>query len=125
VNLLEYNIYIINKNTETLIGANKDVGLEINVEKTKNMLRSHHKNAGQNRDIKIENRSFKNVSQFKYLGTAVTNQNLIQEEIKKGLDCGNTLYPQKFALTSPISGGRSVGIVHSRTQVTELVFRLW
>jgi hypothetical protein len=28
-------------------------------------------------------------------------------------------YPQKFALTSPTSGGRSVGIVRSRTQVTE------
>jgi hypothetical protein len=35
-----------------------------------------------------------------------------------------TLYPQKFALTSPTSGGSSVGIVHSRTQATEfsLVF---
>jgi hypothetical protein len=30
-----------------------------------------------------------------------------------------TLYPQKLALTSPISGGRSVGIVRSRTQATE------
>jgi hypothetical protein len=30
-----------------------------------------------------------------------------------------TLYPQKLALTSPISGGRSVGIVCSRTKVTE------
>jgi hypothetical protein len=29
-----------------------------------------------------------------------------------------TLYPQKLALTSPTSGGRSVGIVRSRTQVT-------
>jgi hypothetical protein len=32
-----------------------------------------------------------------------------------------TLYPQKLALTSPTSGGRSVGIVHSRTQAMELV----
>jgi hypothetical protein len=30
-----------------------------------------------------------------------------------------TLYPQKLALTSPIIGGRSVGIVRSRTQATE------
>jgi hypothetical protein len=30
-----------------------------------------------------------------------------------------TLYPQKLALTLPKSGGRSVGIVHSRTQTTE------
>jgi hypothetical protein len=30
-----------------------------------------------------------------------------------------TLYPQKLALTSPTSGGRSVGKVRSRTQATE------
>jgi hypothetical protein len=30
-----------------------------------------------------------------------------------------TLYPQKLTLTSPTSGGRSVDIVRSRTQVTE------
>jgi hypothetical protein len=32
-----------------------------------------------------------------------------------------TLYPQKLALTSPTSGGCSVGIVRSWTQATELV----
>jgi hypothetical protein len=37
------------KNTETLIDAIKEVGLEINVGKTKYMLLSHHKNTGQNR----------------------------------------------------------------------------
>jgi hypothetical protein len=31
-----------------------------------------------------------------------------------------TLYPQKLAITSPTSGGRSVGIVRSRTQTMEL-----
>jgi hypothetical protein len=30
-----------------------------------------------------------------------------------------TLYAQKLELTSPTSGGRSVGIVHWRTQATE------
>jgi hypothetical protein len=30
-----------------------------------------------------------------------------------------TLYPQKLALTLPTSSGNSVGIVRSRTQVTE------
>jgi hypothetical protein len=46
------------------------------------MLLSCHQNVGQNRDIKIENRSFENVSQFKYLVTTVTNQNLIEEKIR-------------------------------------------
>jgi hypothetical protein len=31
-----------------------------------------------------------------------------------------TLYPQKLALTSPTNGGRSDGIVHSRTQAMEI-----
>jgi hypothetical protein len=44
------------------------------------MLLSRHQNVAQNRDIKIANRLFENVSQFKYLGTTVTNQNLIQEK---------------------------------------------
>jgi hypothetical protein len=33
-----------------------------------------------------------------------------------------TLYPQKLAITSPTSGGRSVGIVRSRTQTIEFFF---
>jgi hypothetical protein len=33
-----------------------------------------------------------------------------------------TLYPQKLAITSPTSGGRSVGIVRSRTQTMEFFF---
>jgi hypothetical protein len=92
VNLLGDNIDIINKNTETLIDASKEVGLEVNVEKTKYMLVSRDQNAGQNKEIKIGNRSFENVSQFKYLGTTVTNQNLIQEEIKRRMNSGNTCY---------------------------------
>jgi hypothetical protein len=85
VNLLRDNIDTIKKNTETLIVASKEVGLDINVQKTKYMLLSCHQNVGKNPDIKIANRSFENVSQFKYLGTTVTNQNLIQEEINRRL----------------------------------------
>jgi hypothetical protein len=46
------------------------------------MLLSCHQNAGQNHDIKIGNRCFENVAQFRYLGTTITNQNLIQEELR-------------------------------------------
>ena len=34
------------------------------------------------------------------------------------------LYPQKLALNSPTGGGRSVGIVRSRTKATEFSFSL-
>jgi hypothetical protein len=36
-------------------------------------------------------------------------------------DHATPLYPLKLVLTSPTSGGRSVGIVRSRTKATELV----
>jgi hypothetical protein len=42
--------------------------------------------------VKIANRSLENVSQFRYLGTTVTNQNFIQEEIKRRLNSGNACY---------------------------------
>jgi hypothetical protein len=70
------------KNTETLIDANMEVGLEVNEEK-EYMLLSPHQYAGQNHDIKMTNKSFENVAQFKYFETTVTNQNLIQEKIKR------------------------------------------
>jgi hypothetical protein len=36
-----------------------------------------------------------------------------------------TLYPQELTITSPTSGGRSVGIVRSRTQTMEFSFRFY
>jgi hypothetical protein len=44
VNLLGVNKDTIKKNAETLIYAGKEVGLEINVKKTKHMLLSHNQN---------------------------------------------------------------------------------
>jgi hypothetical protein len=58
VTLLGDNIDTIKKNTETLIDASKEVGLQINVDKPKYMLLSRHQNVGQNREIKIANRLF-------------------------------------------------------------------
>jgi hypothetical protein len=91
VNLLGDNIDTINKNIETLTDASKEVGLEVNVEKTKYMLVSRDQNAGQDRKI-IGNRSFENASQFNYLGMTVTNQNLIKVKIKRRLNSGNACY---------------------------------
>jgi hypothetical protein len=52
VTLLGDNIDTIKKKTEILIDASKEVGLEIDAEKTKFVLVSCHQNVGQNRDIK-------------------------------------------------------------------------
>jgi hypothetical protein len=42
--------------------------------------------------MKIANRSFENVSHFKYLWTTVTNYNFIYGEIKRKLNSGNACY---------------------------------
>jgi hypothetical protein len=77
------------RNTETLIGTSKEAGIEVNAEKTKYTLLSHHQNGGQNYGTKTGNRSIENVTQFKYLGMTVIDQNLIQGKIKMCLNSGN------------------------------------
>jgi hypothetical protein len=72
VNLLGDNIKnAIKKNIQTLIDASKEVGLEVNRERTKHMLLSRRQNSGQNHNIKIGKRCFENVAQFRCLGTTI------------------------------------------------------
>jgi hypothetical protein len=82
----------IKENSETLLEASRDIGLEINAEKTKNVIMSHHPNSGQNQNIRIANESFEKGANFKYLGTTLTNQNDIHDEIKSTLNSGNACY---------------------------------
>jgi hypothetical protein len=100
VNLLVDHIETIKKNTQTLINASKEVGLEVNTEKTKYIFLSRQQNAGQNPDIKLGNRCFENVQHFRYVGTAITNQYLIQEKIKGRLNLGNACYHSVQNLSS-------------------------
>jgi NADH:ubiquinone oxidoreductase subunit 4 (subunit M) len=48
----------------------------------------------------------------------------IRQTDLKSLIAYSSLYPQKLAITSPTSGGRSVGIVRSRIQTMEFSFFL-
>jgi len=50
---------------------------------------SRHPNSGQNQNIRIPNELFENVAKFKYLGTKLTNQNDIHDEVKRKLNSGN------------------------------------
>jgi ribosomal protein S2 len=101
MNLLGDNIDTIRKKKQKLLNdASKEVGLEVNTEKTEYMLLSCHQNSGQNHDTKTANRTFENVAQLRYLGTATTNQNLIQEEIKRRLDSANARYHSVQSLSS-------------------------
>jgi hypothetical protein len=65
-NMLGKSINTINKNTKALLQANKEVDLDVNTEKTKYMLMSHHQNVGQNPNLLTANKFLKNVTHFKY-----------------------------------------------------------
>ena len=54
----------------------------MNVDKTKYMVITRDQNARRSHNIKIDNSLFEIVEQFKYLGTTLTKQNSIQEDIK-------------------------------------------
>jgi len=62
-------VHTIKINTDALIAANKETGLEINVDKSKYMVKSRDQNAGRSQCIKTDNRTFERVEEFKYLGT--------------------------------------------------------
>jgi len=53
---------------------------------------SRDQNAGRIHSMKIDNSSFGRVEEFKYLGTTLTNQYSIREEIKNRLKLGNACH---------------------------------
>jgi hypothetical protein len=92
VNLLGENINIIKKNAETLLDASKEIGLEVNCEKTKYVFMSRHQTAGQSSYVRAADKSFEKVAEFKYLGSTLTDHNCIHEEIRSRLNSGNACY---------------------------------
>jgi hypothetical protein len=72
VNILRGNVHTIKENAEVLVVASKEIGLEVNADKTKYMVMSRVQTAGRSHSMKIDNGSFERVEEFKYLGTTRT-----------------------------------------------------
>jgi len=53
-----YNLNILDKNTEALLQASREVGLEVYAYRTECMFMFHHQNAGKNNSLLIANKSF-------------------------------------------------------------------
>jgi len=64
--MLEGSVHTIKENPEALVMATQEIGLEVNVDKTKYMVLSRDQNTGRRHDIKTDNSSFERVEEFKY-----------------------------------------------------------
>jgi hypothetical protein len=115
VNIVGENIDTVQKNTKALLDASKEVGLEVNPEKTKYMLVSRCQNAGQRQSIKVGNRSFESMAKLKYLRTTLTDQNCIHEEIKSRLNSGNACYHSVQNLLSSCLLSRNVKVKYTKS----------
>jgi hypothetical protein len=121
VNILGGSVHTVKENAEALIVANKEIGLEVNADKTKYMVMSPDQNARQSHSMKIENSSFERVEEFKYVGTTLTNQNSIQEEIKSRLKLGNACYHSVQNLLSSSLPSQNLKIKVYRTIILLVV----
>ena len=66
-NILGGSIRTVKKNAEALVVATKEIGLEVNADKTKYMVMSREQTAGLSHTMKVDNSSIESVEEFKYL----------------------------------------------------------
>jgi len=92
VNILAGSIPTLKENVEALLAATREIGMEVSADKTKYMVMSGDRNAGRIHSVRTDNSTFERVEEFKYLGTTLTNQNSIAEELKSRLKSGNAFY---------------------------------
>ena len=115
VNVLGGSIHTLKENAEALVAATREIGLEVNADKTKYMVMSRDQNAGRIHSVWIDNSTFEGVEDFKYLGTTLTNQNSIAEEIKSRFKSGNACYHSVQNLLSSRLLSKNVKIKIFRT----------
>jgi len=121
VNILVGGIHILKENAVALVAATREIGLEVSADKTKYMVMSRDQNAGQNHSVRIDNITFERVEEFKYLGTTLTIQNSIREEIKRRLGSGNACYHSLQNLLSSSLLSRKLKIKIYRTIILPVV----
>ena len=82
---------------------------------------SRDRNAGRVHSVKIDNSSIERVEEFKYLGTTITDQNSIQEEIKSKLKLRNACSHSVQNLLSSRLLSKNLKIKIYRTRILPVV----
>jgi hypothetical protein len=82
VNILGASVHTVQENAETLVVVTKEIGLEVNADKTEYMVMSRVQNAGLGHSVRINNSSIQRVEEFKYLGMTLTDQNLFRKKVR-------------------------------------------
>jgi len=59
VNILGGTIHMVKENAEALVVATKEIGLEVNADKTKHMIMSQDQNARRSHSVKIDSSPLK------------------------------------------------------------------
>jgi sorting nexin-29 len=100
VNILGGTVHAIKENATALLMASKEIGLEVNADKTKYMVMPRDQTAGRSHSVKIDNSFFERV------------ENSIQEEIKSRLKSGNACYHsvQNILSSSLLSNNLKINI---------------
>jgi hypothetical protein len=80
------------RNTEALLVASKETGLEVNAEKPTYTATFRDQHAGQNHNLKIRNKPSERGERLEYLGTHLRNQNSTHEDTNSRKNSGNACY---------------------------------
>ena len=111
-NILGVSVHTVKEIALALVVASKEIGLEVSADKTKYMVMSRDQNTRRSHGIKTDNSSFEMLEEFRYLGTTLTNQNSVQEEMKSRLKSGTAYYGsvQKLLSSSLLSKNLKIKI---------------
>ena len=82
VTILGGSAHTVKENAETLLVATKEIGLDVNVDKTKYMVMFRDRNAWRGHSVKIDYSPIERVEDLKYLGMTLTDQILLRKKLR-------------------------------------------
>ena len=121
VSIVSGNTYTAKKNTKSLIATSEQIGVAVNAEEAKHMAISCDQQAGQNHNITTVHKSSERAEQVNYLGTTLTNENSIQEDMKRRLKSGNACHHSVQNLLSSSFLSRNIKIKIHKTVILPVV----